>query len=115
VASDIGPYSKAELAPIRSISALYGANVVFPKQLMVVALANALRAGRQPGGPREDRDGIREHARSGELRRLGMERNLLEAYVVAPPEFALWHEAEPVTLDQLRASMIHWLAGVHPA
>jgi hypothetical protein len=61
---------------------------------------------RQPGGPREDRDGIREHA--------GMERNLSEAYVVAPPEFALWHEAEPVTLDQRRASMIHWLAGEHP-
>jgi hypothetical protein len=46
VASNIGPYSKAELAPIRFIGALYGANVVFPKQLMVAALANALRAGR---------------------------------------------------------------------
>jgi hypothetical protein len=43
-----------------------------------------------------------------------MERNFSEAYVVAPPEFALWHKAEPVTLDQLRASMIHWLAGEHP-
>jgi hypothetical protein len=41
--------------------------------------------------------------------------NLSEAYVIAPPEFALWHEAEPVTLDRLRASMIHWLAGEHPA
>jgi hypothetical protein len=113
--SNIGPYSKGELAPIRFISALYGANVVLLKQLMAAALANALRAARQPGGPREDRDGIREHAGSGELRGLGMERNFSEAYIVAPPEFALWHEAEPVTLDQLRASMIHWLAGEHPA
>ena len=40
--------------------------------------------------------------------------NLSEAYVVAPPEFVLWHEAEPVTLDRFRASMIHWLAGEHP-
>jgi hypothetical protein len=24
-----------------------------------------------------------------------------------PPEFALWHEVEPMTLDRLRASMIH--------
>src|SRR6516165_5723747 len=53
---------------------------------------------RQPGGLREDRDGIREHPGSEELRRLGVERNLSETYVVAPPEFALWHEAEPVTL-----------------
>ena len=44
-----------------------------------------------------------------------MAENLAEAYVVAPPEFALWHEAEPVTLDRLRASMIHWLAGEHTA
>jgi hypothetical protein len=41
--------------------------------------------------------------------------NLSEAYVVAPPEFAWWPEAEPVTLDRLRSSMIHWLAGEHPA
>jgi hypothetical protein len=41
--------------------------------------------------------------------------NLARAYVVAPPEFALRHEAEPVTLDWLRASMIHWLAGEHIA
>jgi hypothetical protein len=41
--------------------------------------------------------------------------NLSQAYVVAPPEFALRHEAEPVTLDRLRASMIHWLAGEHLA
>lgn len=41
--------------------------------------------------------------------------NLSEAYVVAPREFALWHEAEPVKLDRLRSSMIHWLAGEHPA
>jgi len=44
-----------------------------------------------------------------------MAENLAEAYVIAPPEFALWHEVEPVTLDRLRASMIHWLAGEHPA
>jgi hypothetical protein len=41
--------------------------------------------------------------------------NLGDAYVVAPPEFALWHEAEAVTLDRLRASMIHWLAGEQTA
>jgi hypothetical protein len=44
-----------------------------------------------------------------------MAENLSEAYVIAPPEFALWHEVEPVTLDRLRASMIHWLAGEHIA
>ena len=36
--------------------------------------------------------------------------SLSEAYVVAPPEFALWHEAEPVSLDRLRATLTHWLA-----
>jgi len=36
--------------------------------------------------------------------------SLSEAYVVAPPEFALWHEAEPVTLDRLRATLTYWLA-----
>jgi hypothetical protein len=36
--------------------------------------------------------------------------SLSEAYVVAPPEFALWHEAEPVTLDRLRTTLTHWLA-----
>jgi hypothetical protein len=36
--------------------------------------------------------------------------SLSEAYVVAPPEFALWHETEPVTLDRLRSTLIHWLA-----
>jgi hypothetical protein len=41
--------------------------------------------------------------------------NLSEAYVVAPPEFTLWHEAEPVTLDRLRAALIHWLADEHLA
>jgi hypothetical protein len=41
--------------------------------------------------------------------------NLSQAYVVAPPEFTLRHEAEPVTLDRLRASMIHWLAGEQTA
>ena len=42
-----------------------------------------------------------------------MAENLSEAYVITPPEFALWHELEPVTLDRLRVSMIHWLAGEH--
>ncbi len=36
--------------------------------------------------------------------------SLSEAYVVAPPEFALWHETEPVTLDRLRTTLIRWLA-----
>jgi len=36
--------------------------------------------------------------------------SLSEAYIVAPPEFALWREAEPVTLDRLRATLTHWLA-----
>ncbi|HXR33763.1 MAG TPA: hypothetical protein VN830_08650 [Verrucomicrobiae bacterium] len=36
--------------------------------------------------------------------------SLSEAYVVAPPEFALWREAEPVSLDRLRATLTHWLA-----
>jgi hypothetical protein len=40
-----------------------------------------------------------------------MAENLAQAYVVAPPESALRHEAEPFTLDRLRVSMIHWLAG----
>jgi hypothetical protein len=44
-----------------------------------------------------------------------MAENLSEAYVVVSPEFALWSEAEPVTLDRLRASMIHWLAGEQAA
>jgi hypothetical protein len=44
---------------------------------------------------------------------LCMAENLSEAYVVAPPEFALWHEAEPVTLDRLRATLNHWLADEH--
>jgi hypothetical protein len=35
--------------------------------------------------------------------------SLSEAYVVAPPEFALWCEAAPVTLDRLRAAATHWL------
>jgi hypothetical protein len=44
-----------------------------------------------------------------------MAENLSEAYVITPPEFALWHELEPVTLDRLRVSMIHWLAGERTA
>jgi hypothetical protein len=33
-----------------------------------------------------------------------------EAYVVAPPEFPLWHEAEPVALDRLGAALRAWIA-----
>ena len=29
-----------------------------------------------------------------------MAENLSEAWAIAPPEFALWHEVEPVTLDR---------------
>src|SRR5208283_1121303 len=36
--------------------------------------------------------------------------SLSEAYVIAPPEFALWHEAEPVSLDRLRTTLTQWLA-----
>ena len=36
--------------------------------------------------------------------------SLSEAYVIAPPGFALWREAEPVSLDRLRANLTHWLA-----
>ncbi len=36
--------------------------------------------------------------------------SLSEAYVIAPPEFALWREAEPVSLDRLRTTLTHWLA-----
>ena len=46
---------------------------------------------------------------------LCMAENLSEAYVVAPPEFALWHETEPVPLDRLRAVLTHWLADEHRA
>lgn len=46
---------------------------------------------------------------------LCMAENLSEAYVVAPPEFALWRETEPVPLNRLRAALIHWLADEHPA
>ena len=35
--------------------------------------------------------------------------NLSEAYVIAPPEFALWREPEPVSIDRLRNSFAHWL------
>ena len=36
--------------------------------------------------------------------------SLSEAYVVAPPEFTLWHQTEPVTLDRLCTTLIQWLA-----
>lgn len=36
--------------------------------------------------------------------------SIAQAYIIAPPEFTLWHEAEPVPLASLRSSLIHWLA-----
>ena len=36
--------------------------------------------------------------------------DLSEAYVIAPPEFALWREPEPVPIDRLRDSLAHWLS-----
>ncbi|MFZ1085545.1 MAG: hypothetical protein WAN35_11305 [Terracidiphilus sp.] len=35
--------------------------------------------------------------------------SISEAYVVAPPEFALGKEAEPVTLDRLRGALCQWI------
>ena len=45
---------------------------------------------------------------------LCMAENLSEAYLVAPPEFALWHQGEPIPLDRLRSSLIDWMADTHP-
>jgi hypothetical protein len=36
--------------------------------------------------------------------------SLSEAYVVAPPEFSLWHEAQPGALDRLGAALRTWIA-----
>jgi hypothetical protein len=36
--------------------------------------------------------------------------SLSEAYIVAPPEFALGHETEPVALDQLATALRAWIA-----
>jgi hypothetical protein len=36
--------------------------------------------------------------------------SLSQAYVVAPPEFSLWHEAQPVPLDRLGAALRTWIA-----
>lgn len=36
--------------------------------------------------------------------------DLSEAYVVAPPEFALLHEREPVAVDRLCTSLANWLS-----
>jgi hypothetical protein len=36
--------------------------------------------------------------------------SLGQAYVVAPPEFALWREAQPVPLDRLGAALRSWMA-----
>jgi len=44
---------------------------------------------------------------------LCLAESLSEVYVVAPPEFALWARAEPVSLDRLRADAIRWLADEH--
>jgi hypothetical protein len=42
-------------------------------------------------------------------------KNLSEAYVVAPPEFALSQEAETVSRNRLRDALTHWLADDHSA
>jgi hypothetical protein len=36
--------------------------------------------------------------------------SLSECYVVAPPEFALWQEGEPVSLDRLGRALCAWIA-----
>jgi hypothetical protein len=36
--------------------------------------------------------------------------SLSQAYVVAPPEFALWQQKEPVPLDRLGAALRTWIA-----
>jgi hypothetical protein len=36
--------------------------------------------------------------------------NLSQAYVVAPPEFGLWQEKEPVPLDRLGHALRTWIA-----
>ena len=35
--------------------------------------------------------------------------NLSQAYIVAPPEFALWQETEPVPLDRLSSALRAWI------
>jgi len=40
---------------------------------------------------------------------LCLAESLSEAYVIAPPEFALGHQAELVPLDRLRAAVMDWL------
>ncbi len=41
--------------------------------------------------------------------------SLSEAYVIAPPEFEIGRQTEPVSLAKLRAAMIEWLAGKQSA
>jgi hypothetical protein len=36
--------------------------------------------------------------------------SLSQAYVVAPPEFALWRETQPIPLDRLGAALRTWIA-----
>jgi hypothetical protein len=36
--------------------------------------------------------------------------SISEAYVVAPPEFAVFKEAEPVSLDRLGHALRNWIA-----
>ena len=36
--------------------------------------------------------------------------SLSQAYVVAPPEFSIWKETEPVSLDQLGSALSAWMA-----
>jgi hypothetical protein len=45
---------------------------------------------------------------------LCLAESLSEAYVIAPPEFALWQESEPVSLGRLRAAVTTWLDAEHP-
>ncbi len=41
--------------------------------------------------------------------------SLSEAYVIAPPEFEIERQTEPVSLAKLRVAMIDWLASKQSA
>ncbi len=36
--------------------------------------------------------------------------SLAQAYVIGPPEFSLWHESQPISLDCLRTVLTEWLS-----
>ena len=38
-----------------------------------------------------------------------MAESLSQAYVVAPPEFNLWQEKEPISLDRLGRALLAWI------